>query len=93
MAFMTTTDWLAFWDSPHWIYVNARHKDVHYRLIAEEISALVPNRQAHVLDYGSGEALMRISLPWQRVNSSCAKPRPACAQDWNGDLPAIRRSA
>ena len=54
---MTTTDWLAFWDSPHSIYVNARHKDVHYRLIAEEISALVPNPQAHVLDYGSGEAL------------------------------------
>ena len=30
---------------------------MHYRLIAEEISALVPNPQAHVLDYGSGEAL------------------------------------
>ena len=54
---MTTTDWLAFWDSPHWIYVNARHKDVHYRLIAQEIAALVPDPQAHVLDYGSGEAL------------------------------------
>jgi SAM-dependent methyltransferase len=57
MALMTITDWLAFWDSPHSIYVNARHKDVHYRLIAEQISALVPNPQAHVLDYGSGEAL------------------------------------
>ena len=22
--------WLAFWDKPHSIYVNARHKDVHY---------------------------------------------------------------
>lgn len=50
-------DWLAFWDSPHFIYVNARHKDVHYRLIADEIAALVPGPQAHVLDYGSGEAL------------------------------------
>ncbi|HEU0217474.1 MAG TPA: methyltransferase domain-containing protein [Stellaceae bacterium] len=49
--------WLAFWDSPHSIYVNARHKDVHYRLIAEQIAALVPGGDARVLDYGSGEAL------------------------------------
>jgi len=51
------TDWLAFWDSPHCIYVSARHKDVHYRLIATEIAALVPSPQARVIDYGSGEAL------------------------------------
>jgi SAM-dependent methyltransferase len=51
------SSWLAFWDSPHWIYVSARHKDVHYRLIAREIAALVPGPQARVLDYGSGEAL------------------------------------
>jgi SAM-dependent methyltransferase len=50
-------DWLAFWDKPHAIYVNARHKDVHYRLIAEEIAALVPSRNARALDYGCGEAL------------------------------------
>jgi len=49
--------WLAFWDGPHWIYVSARHKDVHYRLIAREIAALVPEPQARVLDYGCGEAL------------------------------------
>ncbi len=52
-----TTDWLAFWDSPHSIYVSARHKDVHYRLIAKEIAALVPGPDARVLDYGCGEAL------------------------------------
>jgi SAM-dependent methyltransferase len=51
------TDWLAFWDSQHSIYVNARHKDVHYRLIATQIAAFVPSQQARVLDYGSGEAL------------------------------------
>ena len=50
-------DWLAFWDKPHAIYVNARHKDVHYRLIALEIAALVPSPDARVLDYGCGEAL------------------------------------
>ena len=34
-----------------------RHKDVHYWLIAEAIAALVPGRDARVLDYGCGEAL------------------------------------
>ena len=52
-----TSAWLAFWDTSHSIYVNARHRDVHYRVIAEAIAALVPSPQAHVLDYGSGEAL------------------------------------
>jgi SAM-dependent methyltransferase len=51
------SDWLAFWDKPQSIYVNARHKDVHYRLIARELAALVPSRTARVLDYGCGEAL------------------------------------
>jgi SAM-dependent methyltransferase len=51
------SDWLAFWDKPQSIYVNARHKDVHYRLIAEALAALVPSRTARVLDYGCGEAL------------------------------------
>jgi SAM-dependent methyltransferase len=51
-------DWIAFWDSPHSIYVNPRHKNVHYRLVAQQIAALVPGGgQAVVLDYGCGEAL------------------------------------
>jgi SAM-dependent methyltransferase len=49
--------WLAFWDSSHPIYVNARHKDAHYRLIAQAIVRLIPAPSAHALDYGSGEAL------------------------------------
>ncbi len=52
-----TAAWLAFWDTSHPIYVNARHKDVHYRLIAQAIARLVPSPSARVLDYGSGEAL------------------------------------
>jgi SAM-dependent methyltransferase len=49
--------WLTFWDSAHSIYVNARHRDVHYNLIAQQIAALVASPQARVLDYGCGEAL------------------------------------
>jgi SAM-dependent methyltransferase len=52
-----TSAWLAFWNGSHPIYVNARHKDVHYRLIAKAIAALVPRADARVLDYGCGEAL------------------------------------
>ena len=50
-------DWISFYDMRHsLIYVNARHRDVHYRKIADDISALVRAPSAHVLDYGCGEA-------------------------------------
>ncbi|MGC1779762.1 MAG: class I SAM-dependent methyltransferase [Xanthobacteraceae bacterium] len=52
-----SASWLAFWDSTHSIYVNARHRDVHYRLVAQAIAQLVPGASARGLDYGSGEAL------------------------------------
>jgi len=49
-------DWISFWNSDHPIYVNARHRDVHYRGIADDVAAYVP-AGATVLDYGCGEAL------------------------------------
>jgi ubiquinone/menaquinone biosynthesis C-methylase UbiE len=52
-----TNDWISFWDTDHPIYVNARHFDVHYRAIADDIIALIPSPAAHVLDHGCGEAL------------------------------------
>lgn len=55
-------EWIAFWDSPHSIYVNARHRDVHYRVIAEDVRAFVPGPAAVVLDYGCGEALHAATL-------------------------------
>lgn len=51
------SDWRSFWDSAHSIYVNDRHKDVHYREIAEQIAAFVPGPQSRVLDFGCGEAI------------------------------------
>ena len=51
------SDWISFYDFKHSIiYVNARHRDVHYRTIATDIHAYVPSAQANVLDYGCGEA-------------------------------------
>jgi SAM-dependent methyltransferase len=49
-------DWLSFWNSPHSIYVNEHHRDVHYRDVATQIAALVPSPAATVIDYGCGEA-------------------------------------
>ena len=51
------SDWISFYDFKHSvIYVNARHRDVHYRTIAEHIRDYVPSPTARVLDYGCGEA-------------------------------------
>jgi SAM-dependent methyltransferase len=52
-----TATWRDFWNGSHAPYINACHKDVHYRLIANDIARLVPFRQARVLDYGCGDAL------------------------------------
>ena len=51
------TTWREFWDSAHSIYVSERHKDVHYRDVAEQLAAFVPEPDARVLDHGSGEAI------------------------------------
>jgi SAM-dependent methyltransferase len=51
------TDWISFWDTEHSIYVSARHRDVHYRGIAEDLRHHVPGPDAVVMDYGCGEAL------------------------------------
>lgn len=50
-------DWISFWDSHHSIYVNARHREVHYRRIAGDVRAHVQEPDEVVLDYGCGEAL------------------------------------
>ncbi len=49
--------WREFWNRDTPIYVNERHKAIHYRRIADDIIPLIPHPGAHVLDYGSGEAL------------------------------------
>lgn len=49
--------WRDYWNSDTPIYVNDRHKRVHYARIADDLLALGLQRHWHVLDYGSGEAL------------------------------------
>lgn len=60
-------DWISYWDSDHPIYVNARHFDVHYANIADDIIKLLPSKEARALDYGCGEALHA-----DRIAAQCA---------------------
>lgn len=48
--------WIDFYDSAHSIYVNARHRDIHFLRLAEDLAAYV-HPGTSVLDYGCGEAL------------------------------------
>src|SRR3954447_26294964 len=54
--------WREFWNSEHSIYVNQRHKALHYDRIARDLAAYIPSPEAAVLDYGCGEALSAASL-------------------------------
>lgn len=49
-------DWISFYDFKHSvIYVNERHRDVHYRQIADDIRSYITSPGARVMDYGCGE--------------------------------------
>lgn len=52
-----TSSWREFWDRPHRIYVNGRHRQVHYERVAADLIEEIPGPKAVVLDYGCGEAL------------------------------------
>jgi SAM-dependent methyltransferase len=53
---MAPRDWISFYNAKHsLIYVNDRHRDVHYRRIARDVSEYVPDG-GNVMDYGCGEA-------------------------------------
>jgi len=49
-------NWRDYWNGPHSIYANARHRTLHFELIARDIARLIPSPGAVVLDYGCGEA-------------------------------------
>jgi SAM-dependent methyltransferase len=49
--------WVDFWNAGTAIYVNERHRVLHYRLVATDVAALITKPGAVVLDHGCGEAL------------------------------------
>ncbi|QRG04489.1 class I SAM-dependent methyltransferase [Xanthobacter dioxanivorans] len=50
-------DWISFWNGENAIYVNERHRQVHYARIAADLARFVPGPRARVLDFGCGDAL------------------------------------
>ncbi len=69
-------EWIDWYDSNHTIYANARHKDVHFRHIAEDIAQYVPSPIAAVLDYGCGEALHAEIVAARAGKLILAEPAP-----------------
>lgn len=49
-------NWREFWNHENSIYVNARHRALHYDGIAKGIAAQIEDSSWNVLDHGSGEA-------------------------------------
>jgi len=57
-AGLGSAGWIAFWNKDTSIYVNDRHKQVHYATIARDMAEMLPKSgDARVLDFGCGEAL------------------------------------
>jgi ubiquinone/menaquinone biosynthesis C-methylase UbiE len=61
-------DWIDYYDSTHTIYASKHHRDVHFELIARDITGYIPSKDATVLDYACGEALSA-----GKVTEACAK--------------------
>ena len=49
--------WHEFWNGEHAIYVNARHRSLHFEAVAKDVAALIPTPDSIVLDYGCGDAM------------------------------------
>ncbi|QUS41554.1 class I SAM-dependent methyltransferase [Tardiphaga alba] len=61
-------DWIDYYDSTHTIYASKLHRDVHFELIARDITGYIASKDATVLDYACGEALSA-----GRVADACDK--------------------
>ena len=69
-------DWIDYYDSTHTIYVSKLHRDVHFRVIANDILAYVPAPDAVVLDYSCGEALFAAQVAAACGTLILAEPAP-----------------
>lgn len=52
-----TGGWAEFWNRPHRIYANERHRAFHYRRVADDLIAEIARPDGVVLDFGCGDAL------------------------------------
>src|SRR5271163_3516282 len=61
-------DWIDYYDSTHTIYASRLHRDLHFQLIADDITGYIASADAVVLDYACGEALSAT-----KVAAACGK--------------------
>lgn len=61
-------DWIDYYDSTHTIYASKLHRELHFKLIADDIIPYISSPDAVVLDYACGEALSAA-----RVADACGK--------------------
>jgi SAM-dependent methyltransferase len=69
-------EWIDWYDSDHPIYVNARHRDVHFRNLATDIVQFLPGPGATVLDFSCGEALRADLVADKAARLILAEPAP-----------------
>jgi SAM-dependent methyltransferase len=49
--------WSEFWNAETSLYVNARHRSVHYDRVTHDLIACVPAPDSRIVDYGCGDTL------------------------------------
>src|SRR5271154_5261277 len=69
-------DWIDYYDSTHTIYASRLHRDLHFQLIAEDITGYIASADAVVLDYACGEALSAAKVAEACGKLYLAEPAP-----------------
>lgn len=69
-------DWIDYYNSTHTIYVSKLHRDLHFRLIADDIIGYISSPDAVVLDYSCGEALSAARVAERCGRLILAEPAP-----------------
>jgi len=69
-------DWIDYYDSTHTIYVSKLHRDVHFRVIAQDIIGQIASPNAVVVDYSCGEALSAPTVAEACGRLILAEPAP-----------------
>ena len=61
-------EWIDYYDSTHTIYASKLHRDLHFQVVARDITGYISAPDQVVLDYACGEALSAA-----RVADACGK--------------------
>jgi SAM-dependent methyltransferase len=89
---MPSSEWIAFWDSKHAIYANARHQAAHFKRIAEDMRRYAPAGGV-MLDYGCGEALSADRVAEATTRLILCEPAPNVRATLAGRLAGNRKIA